>query len=167
MSTLEIFEGAVEYRCVDQVQTQRLAERLGRLLSPGDILLFMGELGAGKTTFIRWLARGLEVPPQESVTSPSFALVHEYQGRCPLIHMDLYRLHGEEDILATGLDEYLDDRESVCVVEWSERLGSLQPDQWLQIRLSRCKPDPEHGRDILFQARGECWRSRLDYLKEA
>ena len=72
--------------------TQAIAERLGRLLAAGDVLALVGPLGAGKTTFVQGLARGLGVPPDRHVASPTFALVNEHPGRVPLVHADLYRI---------------------------------------------------------------------------
>jgi tRNA threonylcarbamoyladenosine biosynthesis protein TsaE len=78
--------------------TQALAERLGRLLAPGDVLALLGPLGAGKTTFIQGLARGLEVPPDRNVASPTFALVNEHPDRVPLVHADLYRIENAGEL---------------------------------------------------------------------
>jgi tRNA threonylcarbamoyladenosine biosynthesis protein TsaE len=98
--------------------TIRLARRLGAHLRPGDLLLLAGELGAGKTFFVRAMARSLGVPHGVRVTSPSFALVHEYQARIPLVHADLYRLGSSEEVRGLGLRELRD--RALVVVEWGE-----------------------------------------------
>jgi len=98
--------------------TIRLARRLAAHLRVGDLLLLAGELGAGKTFFVRALARALGVPSNVRITSPSFALVHEYSARLPLVHADLYRLASAEEVLALGLRELRD--RALVVVEWGE-----------------------------------------------
>ena len=99
-------------------ETQELGERLGQQLQSGDVICLYGELGAGKTTFIQGLARGLGVTG--SVVSPSFTLIHEHKGRLPLYHLDLYRLD-EDDLDEIGLDEILA-ADAVVAIEWAERL---------------------------------------------
>jgi tRNA threonylcarbamoyladenosine biosynthesis protein TsaE len=101
--------------------TRSIASALARELTAGSVLLLSGDLGAGKTAFVRGLAEGLGIDPDE-VTSPTFTLVHEYRGgRLPLIHVDLYRLDGA-DLDEIGLDEDLA-AAGVVAVEWSERLS--------------------------------------------
>lgn len=103
-----------------ETETRAIASRLASTLNPGDVLLLSGDLGAGKTAFVRGLAEGLGLNPDE-VTSPTFTLVHEYRGgRLPLIHVDLYRLE-RVDLDEVGLDQDLADR-GVIAVEWAERM---------------------------------------------
>lgn len=102
-------------------ETRRIAADLAASLRPGAVVLLSGDLGAGKTAFVRGLAEGLGVDPDD-VTSPTFTLVHEYRGgRLPLIHVDLYRLD-RADLDEVGLDEDLAGR-GVIAVEWAERLS--------------------------------------------
>jgi tRNA threonylcarbamoyladenosine biosynthesis protein TsaE len=98
---------------------RRLAARLGR----GDVLLIYGELGAGKTAFVRGLADGLGVDPDE-VSSPTFTIVQQYRGRVPLYHVDLYRLESRE-VLDLGLEELAED--GVMAIEWADRLPEPLP----------------------------------------
>lgn len=105
-------------------QTQALAESLGRLLGPSTVVLLSGDLGAGKTCFTQGLGRGLDVPEDESVVSPSYTLMNQYQGRICLYHFDLYRLSHPEDLLDLGFDEYLCG-DGVTVVEWADRFSDL------------------------------------------
>ncbi len=100
-------------------QTRALAAKLGAKLRPGDVVLLFGELGAGKTTFVKGLARGLEVPEDYYVQSPTFALINEYPGRVPLYHVDLYRLEPEE-AYDLGLEELV--AQGVVAIEWPEKL---------------------------------------------
>jgi tRNA threonylcarbamoyladenosine biosynthesis protein TsaE len=102
-------------------ETRALAARLSATLGPGSVVLLSGDLGAGKTAFVRGLAEGLGLDPGE-VTSPTFTLVHEYRGgRLPLVHVDLYRLDSAE-LDEIGLDSDLAER-GVVAVEWAERLA--------------------------------------------
>lgn len=107
-----------------QEETEALGERLGAAIEPGAVVLLRGDLGAGKTTFVRGLARGLGVDPAE-VTSPTFVLINEYRGRLTLHHVDLYRIEGAavDDL---GLEELADDGGAV-VIEWAERLPRPVP----------------------------------------
>ena len=105
-------------------ETEALGERLASRLGPGTVVAFTGDLGAGKTAFTRGLARGLGVT--ERVTSPTFTIVNEYEGRIPLFHFDMYRLGGEEELFDIGWEDYLA-RGGVCAVEWSENIaGALE-----------------------------------------
>jgi tRNA threonylcarbamoyladenosine biosynthesis protein TsaE len=101
-------------------ETEALGRRLGEILAPPALLLLRGDLGAGKTCFVRGLARGLDVPAGEPVTSPTYALMHHYQGRHDFFHFDLYRLSGWMDLVEIGFDEYIESGK-IVVVEWSER----------------------------------------------
>jgi tRNA threonylcarbamoyladenosine biosynthesis protein TsaE len=103
-----------------ETETQAVAAALAARLRPGDVLLLHGDLGTGKTAFVRGLAAGLGINPDE-VTSPTFTLVHEYRGgRLPIVHVDLYRLGGT-DLDEIGLDEALA-RTGIVAIEWAERL---------------------------------------------
>lgn len=104
--------------CASAAQTEAAGEELARGLSAGHLILLEGELGAGKTTFVRGLARGLGV--SDGVQSPTFQLVRIYQGRLQLAHVDLYRLEGSGELGELGLGDLLD--EGVVAVEWGERL---------------------------------------------
>lgn len=108
-----------------ETETRAIAARIATGLAPGAVLLLSGDLGAGKTAFVRGLAEGLGIDPGE-VTSPTFTLVHEYRGgRLPLVHVDLYRLESA-DLDEVGLDQDLA-AEGVVAVEWPERLSRLVP----------------------------------------
>lgn len=101
-------------------ETEQIGERLAKKLTPGTVLAYRGDLGAGKTAFTRGLARGLGY--REPVTSPTYTIVNEYLGgRLPLFHFDMYRLQGDDDLWDIGWEDYLD-RGGVCAVEWSENV---------------------------------------------
>ena len=115
-------------------ETEAVAEALGKVLTPGAVLAYTGDLGAGKTAFTRGLARGLGA--DEQVTSPTYTIVNEYlSGRMPLFHFDMYRLSSEEDLWDIGWEDYLD-RGGVCAVEWSERVAAAMEDA-IQIRIEK------------------------------
>jgi tRNA threonylcarbamoyladenosine biosynthesis protein TsaE len=110
------------HRSNSESETRAIAARLASRLGPGDVLLLHGDLASGKTAFVRGLAAGLGVDPDQ-VTSPTFTLVHEYRGgRLPIVHVDLYRLDGI-DLDEIGLDERLASA-GVVAIEWAERLTS-------------------------------------------
>lgn len=112
--------------------TEALGEELGRGLGPGAVVALVGELGAGKTTFVRGLARGLGVA--EGVTSPSFTLMQEHAGRVPLYHFDAWMAAREEAFLQSGAGEYLGGA-GVCAVEWGDRIEAYLPAPRLEVRL--------------------------------
>ena len=101
-------------------ETENLGAAMGKILKPGTILAYRGDLGAGKTAFTRGLARGLGY--KEPVTSPTYTIVNEYLGgRLPLFHFDMYRLASSDDLWDIGWEDYLE-RGGVCAVEWSENV---------------------------------------------
>lgn len=114
--------------------TFSLGERLGRLLAPGDVVALVGELGTGKTQFVRGTCRGAGVPDAE-VASPSFAIVATYRGRLPVHHADLYRLADFDELYATGFLDLLGG-EGAVLVEWADRVPGSLPDERLEIRFS-------------------------------
>lgn len=107
-------------------ETEALGAALGRVLAPGTVIAYRGDLGAGKTAFTRGLARGLGYA--EPVTSPTYTIVNEYLGgRLPLFHFDMYRLRSSDDLWDIGWEDYLD-RGGVCAVEWSENVEDALED---------------------------------------
>ncbi len=126
--SVEIVTGSPE-------ETEQVGEHLGRTVSPGTVIAFTGDLGAGKTAFTRGLARGLGI--RERVTSPTFTLVNEYPGgRLPLFHFDLYRLSCSQELYDIGWEDYLA-REGVCAVEWSEHAGDALEGRVIRVDIRR------------------------------
>lgn len=123
-----------EYHSSSEHDSIGLGCRLGEILVNGDVIALIGELGSGKTCFTRGIAYGLGIPAETVITSPSFSLANEYQGRYPLVHMDLYRLEGPVEALSLGLEEYFDGKH-VVVVEWAERCPEMMPPNKLTVRL--------------------------------
>ena len=122
------------------LETELLGARLAECLLPGDVIALRGGLGAGKTAFTRGLARGLGIA--EPVTSPTYTIVNEYpQGRLPLFHFDMYRLHDADELFDLGWEDYLD-RGGVCAVEWSENVWEALEDP-IVVSIERDPADEE------------------------
>ncbi|MDM8550203.1 tRNA (adenosine(37)-N6)-threonylcarbamoyltransferase complex ATPase subunit type 1 TsaE [Desulfobacterales bacterium HSG2] len=111
-----------EFQTNSLVETRELGKKIGTSLTAGTILALTGDLGSGKTSFVQGLARGLGVPDEYYITSPTYTLINEYPGRCPLFHVDLYRLEGPDDAEEIGLSEILCS-DGVVAIEWAERLS--------------------------------------------
>lgn len=113
-----------EFVSKSAAETVGLGKKIGAFLASNDVVGLTGPLGAGKTTLIQGIAEGLEV--KDYVTSPTFIIINEYQGRLPFYHIDLYRLDEEAEIEDLGIEEYFN-RGGVCVIEWVEKLKELKP----------------------------------------
>jgi len=138
-------------------ETQNLGVRIGELTLPGDVLLLVGQLGAGKTCLTQGIAWGLGI--KEYAASPSFVLVRELYGRLPLYHMDLYRLDHLEEIADLGLDDYFYG-DGASVVEWAEKGLDLLPEEHMLIEISyisdterrlEIKPSGQRYQELLAQ----------------
>ncbi len=116
-------------------QTERFAEEFASRLRGGEVLLLKGELGAGKTHFVKGLARGLGI--DDVVTSPTFALHNEYHGALTLNHFDFYRVENSEEVELLGLDEMFFDRDAVAAIEWSENVADLLPANCISVQITK------------------------------
>lgn len=124
----------IEFISHSAAETEEFARKLGKKLKNGDIIAFKGGLGAGKTAFTRGIADGMKIDCE--VTSPTFALVHEYRnGIIPLFHFDMYRVNDINDLYSTGFFDYLDEN-GVIAVEWSENIESVLPQNTIYITIS-------------------------------
>ena len=133
-------------RSLTQAELEAEGEALGRRLEPGELVTFEGELGAGKTTFIKAVTRGLGVT--RPATSPTYALVHRYEAqKSPVYHIDLYRLDNESQLTNIGWDDILGER-ALVIVEWPERAGDRLPGDQLHIDLDY-SPGDESRRILL------------------
>lgn len=137
----------MDYLSHNETETEALGASLAARLQPGDVVAYLGDLGAGKTAFTRGLARGLGYTGR--VTSPTFTIVNEYEGPVPLFHFDLYRLSGEEDLFDIGWEDYLH-RGGICAVEWSERVTAALPPRTVTVTIARC-PENEDWRQITIE----------------
>jgi len=123
---LSAFKYQITTRSVDE--TQKLGEIIGTAVTGGTVLALTGDLGSGKTAFVQGLARGLEVPDDYYITSPSYTLINEYPGRVPLFHVDLYRISDPMDMEDLGLYEILHNS-GIVAIEWADRIErKLLPD---------------------------------------
>ena len=130
-----------EYITNSAQQTEQLGEKLGQVLTPGTVLAYTGDLGAGKTAFTRGLARGLAIP--ERITSPTFTIVNEYEGgRLPLFHFDMYRLGSSDELFDIGWEDYLI-RGGVCAVEWSENVDDVLDADTIRVDIRRGDSDDQ------------------------
>lgn len=155
--------------------TRRLAATVAGALQAGDVIALTGELGAGKTCFVQGAAGALGVTGR--VTSPSFILRRDYQGRLPVLHLDVYRLDTLSDVVELGYDEVLDGTR-VTFIEWGDAMSTLLPPDHLEVEFHLTKPDghvdgqarseaPDDGaepRELLLRPRGEDWCRRLHAL---
>lgn len=145
-----------KYLSSSAAQTYILGEKLAGLTEPGDVFCINGELGTGKTVFAKGLAEGLGVT--DRVTSPTFTLINEYQGRRPFYHMDVYRLNSSEEMEDLGYQEYFYGQ-GVTLVEWAEIVKEVLPEERLDIFVERIDED---NRTIIFYPYGE----RYEFLVE-
>ena len=122
----------LEFESTSPEFTEALGQDLGRLASAGLLIVLEGDLGAGKTTFVRGLARGLQI--EDAVTSPTFALMNEYRGRLPLLHFDAWRSQESGALLEDGASQAFGSR-AVCAVEWGQRLQANLPQPYLLVLL--------------------------------
>ena len=143
-------------------ETRELAAALSSLARPGDVLVLAGDLGAGKTAFVQGFGRGLEVA--DRITSPTFTLVHVYEGRLPVYHLDVYRLGQLSEALDLGLAEMLDDG-GVVLIEWGDAILPVLPHDYLEVRVTFGPDDDD--RYLAFHPSGMTWGRRLDALGAA
>jgi tRNA threonylcarbamoyladenosine biosynthesis protein TsaE len=136
-------------RSVDD--TMAIGRAIGSGLRGGDVLGLVGPLGAGKTQLVKGIAAGLGAADLRKVTSPTFVLVNEYQGRLLLFHVDAYRLAGGRELEAIGFDELCSREGAAVVVEWADRVADLLPERRLQVRIEVTGPTQ---RRLTFQATG-------------
>ena len=136
-------------------RTRRLGVGLGERAEPGDVILLTGELGAGKTCLTQGIARGLGI--DNGVTSPSFVLLREYEGRLPLYHIDFYRLNTIGEMASLGLDDYLYGT-GVCVVEWADKGMEVLPEEHLLVEIESLSATK---RRLVFRPRGRRYAKML------
>ena len=139
-------------------ETMAFAEKLGSILEKGDVLTLAGDLGAGKTTFTKGLAKGLGIT--RTVNSPTFTIIKEYKGRLPLYHMDVYRLEDSDEDL--GFEEYFSG-EGVCVVEWATFIKEYLPDERLELVISHIGEDE---REIQLTPLGDRYEERIKEIMQ-
>lgn len=132
---MQIFESYSEEGTLD------FAKELGMLVSEGQVICLIGDLGVGKTVFSKGFATGMNI--EDHITSPTFTIVHEYEGRLPLYHFDVYRINNEEEMEEIGYEEYFYG-EGVCLIEWADRIPDIIPEYAKYITIEK---DLEQGLD--------------------
>jgi len=144
-------------------ETVDLGYKIGTLLNPGDVIAIVGELGAGKTQLSKGIAYGVDVADHEYVNSPAYDLIHEYQGRLAVYHMDFYRLEilAAEDLL--WMDEYLNG-EGVCLIEWGDKFIQQLCQNYLKVGISFV--NGENEREINITAMGTRYNNIIQGLKQ-
>ena len=124
----------MEYLSHSSMETEAIGEALGKRLKSGSVVAYRGGLGMGKTAFTRGLARGLGCTGR--VTSPTFTIVNEYNGKLPLFHFDMYRLDSSDALFDIGWEDYLE-RCGICAVEWSENVADALPNDTITVTIAR------------------------------
>ena len=129
-------------------ETIELGKKIGSMLKKGDVLAMQGTLAAGKTTITRGIAQALDV--DDTITSPTFCLISEYEGKMPLYHMDVYRLEGTDDFINLGVEDMIYGR-GVCIIEWSEKIMDELPSKTIIIKLEPEADDSGTKRKITIE----------------
>ncbi len=126
----------IEYITRTAVQTRKLGEKIALRLEPGDVLALCGQLGAGKTCLTQGISKALGVDKSVPVTSPTFTIVNEYQGKVNIYHIDFYRIQTDAEFYLSGLEEFFAD-DAITVVEWADRHPEIIPDNavWVSIEI--------------------------------
>jgi len=140
-------------------ETLALAGSVGDVLRPGDVISLAGDLGTGKTVFARGVARALGVA--DPVVSPTFTIVREYEGRVPVVHVDVYRIDTFQELHDIGFEEFVRD-DAVTIVEWGDVIDGMLPSDRLDVRLAAGAGDDE--RVIEIEGLGRSWRARAAEL---
>lgn len=141
----------------NEEKTKEIGYKLGKLVGPGSVICLIGDLGAGKTTMTQSLARALEV--DDYITSPTFTIVNEYEGRIPLYHFDVYRIGCSEEMYDIGYDEYINS-DGVCIIEWANLIEDILPDEYLYIEL-RYK---DMAREMILTPKGKKYEKLVEEL---
>lgn len=152
----------ITLRTNSRAQTQQLAAALAELAVQRDLLLILGDLGAGKTAFVQGFGAGLGV--REKITSPTFALVQSYPASLRMHHLDVYRLGHVSEAYDLGLEELLDD-EAVTLIEWGDTILQALPNDYLEVRITAGVGDDD--RELEVSVIGRSWRERMGRIAEA
>ena len=144
-------------------ETRIIGASLAPVLLPGDVISLNGDLGAGKTVFVQGLAAALGVNTR--VTSPAFTIVHEYEARWPIVHIDVYRLNSFQEVLDLGFEELIDP-EAILIVEWGDAVTPLLPRRYLEVDIRRpAVGDADDERAMVFRPRGPEWIRKLESMR--
>lgn len=153
----------IEIETENADRTREVGQVLASLLQPRDTVVLTGDLGAGKTTLVQGIGRGLGV--EDHVASPTFTLVREYSGRLDVAHVDVYRLERVQDVVDLALDE-LGGPDRVLLVEWGDVVSDLLPEDRLRVELTTAKADADTRR-IVITPQGGSWAGRWERLEHS
>jgi tRNA threonylcarbamoyladenosine biosynthesis protein TsaE len=142
-------------------QTMKWGAKLGKLLQGGEIIALIGELGTGKTCFVRGVTQGLDVGSDGWIRSPTFTLINEYHGRLPVYHIDLYRVETRSQLEGLNLREYLYS-DGVSLIEWFDHLPAGEADEHLELRIAYANGAK---RELAFTAHGERYQKIIEGLR--
>jgi tRNA threonylcarbamoyladenosine biosynthesis protein TsaE len=143
-------------------ETVSWGKMLGSRLTAGDVVGLVGDLGAGKTYFVKGVAEGLGVLEDQYVVSPTFTLINEYKGRTNLYHFDLYRIQDEREIEGLGYEEYLSGS-GLVMIEWAEKMVRFLPEELLLVEIKR---EDENTRTLIFTGRGDRYVKIVEEIEE-
>lgn len=135
--------GSTSFSTYSPEETEVIGKQIGRSLQPGDVIFLTGDLGSGKTTFVKGVIQSLTETAAEDITSPTFSYLHQYGGATPVYHFDLYRLHSSEEFLAAGFHELVS-RNAIYCFEWPDRLPPNLIENPLQIHITYVSPQERH-----------------------
>jgi len=155
-------EESVEIVTHGPEETIRLGKSIGGLLRPGDVVALIGDLGAGKTTLAKGIAAGAGVEDESEVTSPTFVLVNEYQGRFTVYHADLYRLQESREVEDLGWEEIIFG-EGISLLEWAEKIPGILPEERIEVRISWIGPGE---RKFLIAGKGAQAKNILPVMRK-
>ena len=142
-------------------ETIQIGKNIGGLLLPGDVVALVGELGAGKTQFIKGLAAGVGIRKSTYVSSPSFTLINEYEGKIPFFHIDLFRLETEREAEDLGLEEYFQGI-GITAIEWADKIPSLLPREMLFVHIAYTG---DHTRSFEIIGKGKRYEELVNRLR--
>jgi len=142
-------------------ETIRIGKRIGSHLRAGDVVALVGELGAGKTQFIKGLATGAGIGKPTYISSPSFTLINEYPGKVPFYHIDLFRLKSQKEAEGLGLEDYLQGR-GITAIEWADKIPSFLPDEMLSIHIVYTG---KNRRSVEISGKGKRYEDLINELK--
>lgn len=141
----------------DENKTKEIGYKLGKLLTENSVICLVGDLGAGKTTLTQSIAKSLEV--DDYITSPTFTIVNEYEGKYPLYHFDVYRIGSSDEMYDIGYDEYIENG-GVCIIEWANLIEDILPDEYLYINLKYL----DNSREMILNPIGDKYEKIVEEL---
>jgi len=143
-----------EYTTHSEYETLNIGKKLGELLNVGDIVCLNGDLGTGKTVFVKGIAMALSI--DEYITSPTFTIVNEYDSKIPLFHFDVYRISDSDEMFEIGFEEYLDNK-GIVVIEWASIISEILPEETINVTISKVGEDFDL-RNIIIDFNGEKYK---------